>query len=137
VRLCAVLALVGCIYESGGMREGGTGGAGGGGAGGNTGGCNVATGMGCTCANMACPAATDVCTSFGVGGQFCSNACTQQDQAVSCALAPGQPGQPGCLLIFNGGSMADHCVVLCATGSVCPAGMVAQVIQNTCVCVGP
>jgi hypothetical protein len=134
VRFFVALALVGCIYESGGGRDGGLGT---GGSGGGTGGCNPDTGMGCACGGKTgCPAPTDVCTSFGVGGQFCSNACTQQDQPITCALAPGQPGQSLCLLMFNS-MMPDHCVVLCAPGALCPAGMAPQVVQNTCVCVGP
>src|SRR5262245_4846568 len=54
-------------------------------------GCNPATGMGCLCGT--CPQPTDTCIttiSSGDGG-WCSNRCTVQDQATTCALLPGQP----------------------------------------------
>jgi hypothetical protein len=142
VRLAVVLALfVGCIYESGGQRIGGTGGAGGGPVvvDASPSACNPVTGMGCLCGT--CPVPTDMCFSLGTGGSFCSNACVPGNDAVTCALLPGQPGRGVCALSLTspdaGPPRADHCIVVCDNFRNCPAGMVAQTIQGTCVCVGP
>jgi hypothetical protein len=100
-------------------------------------GCNPATGMGCTCGT--CPQASDTCVSFGGGdgGGFCSNTCTRQDQQMTCALLPGQPGTSVCGLGLPGSSMADHCFIMCDSVGNCPAGMVHPPMMSPCICQGP
>lgn len=101
-------------------------------------GCNPATGMGCTCGT--CPQPSDTCVSLsgGDGGGFCSNACTTQDQQMTCALLPGQPGTSVCGLGLNPGtSMADHCFIMCDSLGNCPAGMTHPPMMSPCICQGP
>jgi hypothetical protein len=101
-------------------------------------GCNLANGMGCICGT--CPQASDTCVSLsgGDGGGFCSNACTMQDQQMTCALLPGQPGTSVCGIGINPGtSMADHCLIICDSAGNCPAGMTHPPMMSPCICQGP
>jgi hypothetical protein len=114
---------------TGGGIGGGTGGGVGGGTGGMMGG--TSPGLGQTCTQMmACPNGSDCLAASEMATTgFCSAPCTGGAMSTMCNYS-GPGGSQGLCIItmMMGGTMGDHCGILClaAMNPNCPMGMSCQ-----------